>query len=1131
MKQQILLSLLLLMTASLAKGQPVLSGSVSGMGDNYSLVTITADNGYMMDYLFRGKEEEVELDLYQPFDEAAAEESATDYLENTLWLPGPDGGVMPEDIIHNGASGKIYVFGNRRLAIINPTSGQILETHTVSDVGHTFLSTPLYYSTNHLAVDEVGNMVYCATHGTELVAINGVTGATGMLDVDHTVAQQLGTMLLFDPNFRRLFWIKVSWNGISRIKVFDLLNETSYEKDFAGQIFDAVLRPSGDKLFVNTLQSFIMLDPANLNVLNETSSARMILLFDPSTDEVIGHLFNDTKINFYSGSTGQYQSFVASPLYLAYAGVVKPQGSRRDAGKFYFSGIGGYSPHVVAFESVTHRLLNDITVPGNRVINALHYEPSNRMLYCSGDNIALVINGSTNQLDKTGDLAGCWSDKLIGHPMVPGNVISIHSFDGNLCTVTPECIPAGAFTQTGLSSFLGCYNPKDDKLYFVQSDANYERGVVSVHDGATYEHLNTMGIGQRMQDVVYNEVSNRVFISCLNDQVVAVIGGSDDTDVKIDLSGYGLFPKTLASYEDKIYVGAYGSWGNGGVVIIDAVTLGHEQVVSGMPGIPLDIATDEVNEQLYFVYGFENATILFSVNHRSGQYLTMMSFGNCGTLPAYPISAEYSSASDQVYVGFFKCGEVRVLNPADLTLVETISLPGSQKYMVYDPYRDYLYITGSTSDIIPPHYIAVIDCKTNDIINTISGSRNESLIFNPVNDQIYANTWYEPSPVGEVEVKTVDCLYNNIARAVGTGNYFNLWYSIVFRYSYSRQAYNPVSNRAFFTNNAFSNVSVIQCHTDRLKMKGPWNWISFPRLERKYNEPYNAIVALDQRVEPWPPGYLKMHYKTEHNYVEYIDPNWYGNELDEVSSTRGYKLYFQYGEESYSGNGLRLQGARLDPATEVALEGPVGNENWVGYFLEHPSWYWECIPADLLDQHIWEIKTQKWTMIRTCPPEMGECWLMDGSVRPFFYGDMIIIRTDQSTTFTWLTNGQGEGWEESGTLQHFTVEEKGDYVPFFIQFDAGSATREIAVLAGGVCRGASVRIPGDTLVEVNAYLSETLPRSTVEFRTWDGTQSVNIAGDGFRVFNPGNGMPERRRITAGEQVRYQLISLRKADIQ
>ena len=171
------------------------------------------------------------------------------------------------------------------------------------------------------------------------------------------------------------------------------------------------------------------------------------------------------------------------------------------------------------------------------------------------------------------------------------------------------------------------------------------------------------------------------------------------------------------------------------------------------------------------------------------------------------------------------------------------------------------------------------------------------------------------------------------------------------------------------------------------------------------------------------------------------------------------------------------------------------------------------------------IKTQYWTLVKINGQWVGT------KVTPIKYGDMVIVKINGqlSVSLTWNNPENSSEDEELLKTEHYSFEEQSDYTPIYIQTDNPDELYEIAVTADGECVGAAVCAPGDTLVELNAYL-QGIPQGTpLEFETWTGYKSDKIGTDDYSVMNPSNGYFEKRRIYKGESSPFYMVSFKQSE--
>jgi len=332
-------------------------------------------------------------------------------------------------------------------------------------------------------------------------------------------------------------------------------------------------------------------------------------------------------------------------------------------------------------------------------------------------------------------------------------------------------------------------------------------------------------------------------------------------------------------------------------------------------------------------------------------------------------------------------------------------------------------------------------------------------------------------------------------------------------------AENMKKDSLFEKQTPFSNISEIKCNKDRLGLQNGWNWISFPRMERTGNETDFSETVLG-RINYFPE--LNLHLIGNPDGTpdkNFFDGLWYGN-LNDLYSTSGYKLELSLTDGPAPE--IALYGAKLNPATPITLY-PI-QENWIGYFIETSQYPWEAFPTDLYNNRLTMIKTQYWTLVKINGQWVGT------KVTPIKYGDMVIVKINGQlpVSLTWNNPENSSEGDELLKAEHYSFEEQSDYTPIYIQTDDPDELYEIAVKADGECIGATVCMPGDTLVELNAYL-QGIPQGTpLEFETWTGYKSDKIGTGDYAVMNPSNGYFEKRPIYKGESSPFYVVSFKQS---
>jgi hypothetical protein len=375
---------------------------------------------------------------------------------------------------------------------------------------------------------------------------------------------------------------------------------------------------------------------------------------------------------------------------------------------------------------------------------------------------------------------------------------------------------------------------------------------------------------------------------------------------------------------------------------------------------------------------------------------------------------------------------------------------------------------------------------------------------------------YTLFPVNSEAIIAIDCTTDEISSVVQLPQ--KQLPGVVIVTNKNDLVFSKNNNRIFNGTRAFSSVCAVKCNTERLPLQNGWNWKSFPRMERVGND-FAATIPVLERVNYFPDLYMEL-INVQGYSQRWENFNWFGI-LDNVRSTDGYKLELDLDENESNMPEIALHGARLDPATPITLY--PNQENWVGYFIGESQMPEDAIPEDILD-HITVIKAQYWTMIRQ--ETEPYTWFVKGHVTPIRYGDMVIIEVDSQQTLVWNLPQAPAEEMEALTTEYYSYTEQADYLPIFVETDQASDIQEIAVLAGNEVVGAAVRLTGDTLVEVNAYLEGVPAGTPLEFETWSGYKSQPIPTGDYAVQNRNTGKYEKRVIYKGERAKYHLVSLK-----
>lgn len=289
-------------------------------------------------------------------------------------------------------------------------------------------------------------------------------------------------------------------------------------------------------------------------------------------------------------------------------------------------------------------------------------------------------------------------------------------------------------------------------------------------------------------------------------------------------------------------------------------------------------------------------------------------------------------------------------------------------------------------------------------------------------------------------------------------------------------------------------------------------WLSFPCLQREGNNPVKATTALEN-LDPMPIDLIfSSNEDGAYQFIRRTLDSWQVVPFNTIRSTKGYKLNIAV-KDKYKHT---MYGSDLAIDTPIPLyEQQNGNpENWIGYFLHQP-----LEPEDAF-KGVWDkltkIQTQHWTMIRLTTD--GK-WLRPANVSPLTYGDMAIVEVSKNCTLVWNADQSEEALmlTERGEAEQFEYTEYDSYIPWFIQADSLPGVTEIGLMAGDTCIGATAVMPGDTLVEVNAYPQAVSPGTPIEIVTVNGLKSTMPETlTGYLVGSIDPVPQQHRKVYAGE---------------
>lgn len=1094
--------------------------------NEYVLTTVTGPHGIYSSYLCEGNVNEFENTVFAEGDLIVPKNNRDNLIDEI------DLGILPTDILYHVGSGRenVFVYGGSKIAVLDGDDHylQLYDVYLTDSISiHNSTFMPLiphrYQLCSFNGVQVSGRDFFvCAPESGELFIIekSGVQefGIFRKILPD-SQSQVLSSSVRTDLVMNHLIWAVNYWDGHCELKKivwnsededFIIAEEETWLND---EIIDFEAFQSHIQLaFLNKVTS---INVNGFSVLNE---------YNYSVDKIennFGHIRGQKELlNLNSGEKHSNDHFIDYAYSSCYDS---------DNGWTYFTGF--FDDEVYpGFKIINYN--PDAVIPPNfhsfyrPCALDLKFNPNagdNEFTICAtGKNILMGFNNEGEVQCETS------LDGSFGYRIAIDGALSSNS-NGTLVACTKDgivlqflrttCLPSivNHSINVGTSSSLTCFN-EDEKILYIFYNGDGAKGTYGMYDESTGLITNSCAGFGSFTDCIYNKPSNFVAATFKsygdnNFQFLKIIDGVPIFSDDILNAG-----NCLTNYNECVY----SFFGNSNDNFSLKRFCGENSL-----SIELNYALNsiEINKDEGWIYGTCNDSpgTIMRVSHsdfNQPEYFDLL--GN------NPVDVCYLSGIEKIYVAQNILKKIEIYN-LDFTYLGYFSVNGFPEKIEYDPYQRIACII-SESDYEGPGFntITTVNCLNDEIINEKIIRRSDGYILDTINDQFYFHSNYpgiNENGLLEYNLKSLDNFNNGFSNKVGLDlyNYSDIFLSKKQNVP-SKLSFNYDDNVIYAGNYGGSSISKIRTYEETYSFRPGWNWLSFPRMERYRNEPFDVITLLE-RIDPWPPDNLYMEYLdlesgllTISNSFGLWNPN---NTLYDLKSSEGYKLHYQKNTPTFD---IRMEGAKLDYETTVNLG--VG-ENWVGYFLDISQLPEQCLPADIWNSLI-QIKTQYWSMtkINSDPPY----WFLQGKKKPFKYGDLVILKTHHSYPgFHWVNNNPGIGDSENLQTNYFTFEEKADYTPFYVETDSVSDIIEIAVLADGVVKGASVREPGDTLVEVKGYLEETAPGAVIDFETWNGTKSKPAQKGNYVVIDHQRKVKEKRTIYTGEKPYYYHVSLKTSE--
>ena len=1108
--------------------QPVsLITTIDTLADGKAIVTIEKQ-----DSSFYGKY----LMLSQPYDWITGSvaspgdisESTDEHLIKNIEIPDNFGGCFPQDAVYNPGNNTFYVYAGRKVILIDGATKQKTGEIIVSDIDRTTDHNLCLNIKNKIVINQQYSKLYCATEAGTLVIIDLSTNTIVTTINSYITLQELiKSSVIYHQATNMAYWYVSAGNTgnvTNRIGKVDGVNnsEVAVHDDFEFGINDITCNITGSQLYAATTNGIYEFSCSNLS----TEPAPIVTGFNSlcllyTTNNILfAGKEGDNKIYYHEFSTPFNSGYINNR---SVSGISRFAYNTNENKLYYIGVVGSVNETGIRIMDVADYSEFGVSQTYDYdYLMGLEYSCSNNTIYIGGLGTILSINGNTNTISLPQDTDGSFCTNIVTDNSANTQILSVQNTTGNLMVFNAD-LSSSSLLDIGNYVIGSCTKNSTGQLFIVATKNNFTSSLW-IYD------LNT----KSMESSVALPVPvNAVSISCNDADDYVFIAGNDVNDygkvciynistntflstINIDHDGQTscTIYKMITDPNSNSYLLTYkaDSSKDPCFFAINETGIFFDDVFPDLNACFQDFVyyDNDIEHPRVFVQS-KCSLDIFVYDCSENDWDWPNAFTNL-TIP--PLSICIVPENDVIYVGSYKY--IKWYNASTYNYIDEYNTTASRKFtkIFYCKFQDKVYAWSDDNKITILY--------ENDLVGIIENKDMRDAIYNPLNDRLYLFNTNNDSRTIKVDV--LDCCSDQITHTINTGTSYTL---LKWNDYYSAESTPPSfilgdeNNLLYACNMPFSNISEIGCYTDKLGLQDGWNWRSFPRLERVGNSPDFSETILS-RINYFPQ--LELHMIEDFDgdpFKDFDNMTWDGF-LDDVFSTDGYKFDLTLIDSPQPD--IALHGAKLDPSTELTIY--PNQENWVGYFIEEAQMPEDAIPAGDL-AHITFIRAQYWSMTRI--PSEPE-WFIKGRVTPIHYGDMIIIEVDEQRTFAW--NQPQEAAEEMETLftENYQYEEQADYLPIFVETDAASDIQEIAVLANCEVVGAAVRLPGDTLVEVNAYLEDVPPGTPLEFETWSGYKSAPIEKGSYSVKNPFSGLYEKRSIYKGENAKFHIASLKAGTV-
>ncbi|MDX9905265.1 MAG: T9SS type A sorting domain-containing protein [Bacteroidales bacterium] len=1085
--------------------------------------------------------------------------SGNELLTQTLWIPGVPGGIIPYDIVYVGNNvNKIFVYGNRKIIVLDGATNGILHEISLSEYGsQSLVKYEGLYNTKekHLAWNPDQNLIYCVDDNLDLYIINPTTYSitqlphqiNGFSSYDYTI-------LKYNDLTNQLYWLVTKESiDYSKLLIFSTENQTitKINELIFNQPFDIEFHPQNPLFYISDDNYLYIYSCNNFEEQNSYS-------MEMKAGEIIvaySNGFNTDKV--YCLPNNKYLNPSGDPYVLVLNGTIPTEisvdhyyytaGCYNPNNNIVFFGYSHLSPNgagVTLYRANSENtFLADHEFSGNYFFDQItdFTYIGNKTIGCSEDQI-FFYNNNFFLTDYTfTENKNAYYYRLCNNGVSKVFVTNLQGGKIDIFSTTTYNLLASVLI--GNASYHGFIDNNTNKLftYNCHDLGNHEMICCDLSDNS----IEVFDIGYMPTGIAHDYVNSKIYITNYNStqlKIKVFDCNSNEFNDDIIINGYNKCNELFWAPENKLYLSVESGWNNPipKILIYD---LNSNALVTSILGY---YTTNTTGHDTHFLYDETNNRIFVSIkewlligepphgsiiiiNNDTYSFTRIDNIFNGDKL-------RYNAKDNILIIKQFNTptplvfyDAIYLVNVQDLSYISVpVRIGKSIVDIEYDSYRNNIYCTFEDNS----GNIYKLNGETGALQKIIytTGITN-SLLYNPVNRNIYAHMILDYASNRKLNEELL--IYNpdqdNISIAYlgqkeGPRNYLHTYITDII--------HDSVNNYIYHTNSQ-SNICVLKCSNDQLTLQPrTWNWISFPRLVREGNGEVYAMELLEN-IAPFPTTGQMTRWVPINQGTQSIvwNEHVYTGELINVQSTLGYKLETSNHEVAI----LPMTGTVLAPETMMPLfaDGLAIKTNWTGYYLPVIQSPFDAIGEEFLED-MNMLKGKYWSCIKKDPGHtkttggIWACACQQGRVE-IKYGEMIeIYPTEDIPLFHWQMDWMQQESEPKPPSLLFQYEEKAEYDALFIELDTLNLPEEIGAFAGDSCIGATTVLPTDTMALICAY-TEGFEGEEITFELLFPTKSARPRCRDYSVLNTTTGIREKRRIVAGENQPYFLVSLKSQE--